>query len=696
MDRTIEGQGFTVAYLPVTNIEGQEVGLLGVAIDQRQVVAAMQAARQSLILGATGALLFALGLAALLSRRLVQPLARLHAGALAVARGKLDVDLPLSEDRDEIGDLARAFRTMTQSLRDNQERLAARMSEIVALHDAGRAISSVLDLNQVLGQVVQSMWAVLDTRLTALWLAERDDKGDVTLTIGVARARPRPATGVVHEGPVEPITEEESTGVADPLVIVAADVARMGESVRLDRLEAAPPRWRAAARDVRLDGSLMAVPLKRKHVVVGVLLVARTKEALPFSAADENLLETFADQAATAIENSRLYGEVRAFSEELEEKVEQRTAELRDANEDLARALEELREMQSQLLLSERLAGLGTLVAGVAHEINSPSAAIRGAIDPLSGNLQRLARRTREVAELDMASERRQAFFEVADRLAEKLPEQHLASPVKVRQQVKELSARLSALEIEGPDAVARSLASVGLADGADALVPFFAEQSADATALAGYVEELAYLSLGTSAIRAAIRRIQRIVGALKGYSHLDEARVETTDVHEGIENTLVILHHELKYGIEVTRRYGEVPRIRAYVDELNQVWTNLIQNAVQALGGKGSITIVTEAVAAADTPGTLGDAVAVRICDDGPGIDPDKLPRIFEPFYTTKAKGEGTGLGLGIVKKIVEKHGGAVEVDSGPGGTRFTIWLTVAGPRAQTGDEANPHEAEA
>jgi signal transduction histidine kinase len=150
--------------------------------------------------------------------------------------------------------------------------------------------------------------------------------------------------------------------------------------------------------------------------------------------------------------------------------------------------------------------------------------------------------------------------------------------------------------------------------------------------------------------------------------------------VHEGIENTLVILHHELKYGITIIRRYGQLPKVPVYVDELNQVWTNLIHNAVQALGGKGEIVIETAAPAIADH----GDGVVcVRVIDNGPGIPGDVMPRIFEPFFTTKAKGEGTGLGLMIVKKIVEKHGGRVEVESRPGRTCFTVMLPTQQARA-------------
>jgi signal transduction histidine kinase len=167
----------------------------------------------------------------------------------------------------------------------------------------------------------------------------------------------------------------------------------------------------------------------------------------------------------------------------------------------------------------------------------------------------------------------------------------------------------------------------------------------------------------------------------LKGYSHLDQAKVSATDLHEGIENTLVILHSELKYGINVIRDYAELPAVPVYVDELNQVWTNLIHNAVQALGGKGEILIETR-VADDKTEGAL---VSITVQDNGPGIPPDVMPRIFEPFFTTKPKGEGTGLGLGIVKQIVDKHGGKIDVTSKPGCTRFTVRLPIAGPQRAT-----------
>ncbi|HEY0253235.1 MAG TPA: HAMP domain-containing sensor histidine kinase, partial [Kofleriaceae bacterium] len=184
-------------------------------------------------------------------------------------------------------------------------------------------------------------------------------------------------------------------------------------------------------------------------------------------------------------------------------------------------------------------------------------------------------------------------------------------------------------------------------------------------TALTDHV----YLHRTASTVRHAIAQIQRIVGALKSYSHLDQQAIRTeADLHEGLETTLTLLHHAVR-DIVVERRYGTLPRVPVFVDELNQVWTNLISNAQQALAGKGTIAIETSIEAG---------WACVRVIDDGPGVPEDVLPEIFEPFFTTKPKGEGTGLGLGIARQIVAKHGGELKCESVPGRTVFEVRLPV------------------
>jgi signal transduction histidine kinase len=548
----VDDRPYTLGVAPLKDLSGAYVGAIAVAMPRDALQLARRAALGSLTVGAVGALLFAVGLAVLLGRRLTSPLRRLHAGALAVARGDLDVDLGVRGQgpqprrfNDELDDLSIAFTTMTDSLRQTRGRLAA-------------------------------------------------------------------------------------------------------------------------------------------------------------------------------------------FSGELEAKVDQRTRQLSSMNVELGKTVAELRDTQAALILSERLAGLGQLVAGVAHEINSPTAAVRGAVDALAGNVQRLVGLERELVTtppLDDAGAR-EAFVAAAQKLGRALAERHVPPPAEVRRQARLLAEELESAGVPDHVARARGLVELGLTAvgshpdaGSGVLelagpaafatpvpadvphVPLVSRSGShkDAALLAGlmpalasssspvlldYVTESAYLQRNVAAIKVAIGKIQRIVGALKSYTHLDQAKIEAVDLEEGLEGTLVMLHHELKYGIVLKRNFATLPRVPVYVDELNQVWTNLIHNAVQALGGRGEITLETEPPADPTAPGAM---VTVRIIDSGPGITPADLPRIFEPFFTTKPKGEGTGLGLGIVRRIVEKHGGSVEVDSRPGRTAFSVRLPVAGPPPPPAPRSSP-----
>jgi signal transduction histidine kinase len=172
------------------------------------------------------------------------------------------------------------------------------------------------------------------------------------------------------------------------------------------------------------------------------------------------------------------------------------------------------------------------------------------------------------------------------------------------------------------------------------------------------------------SEVSMGAERISEIVKAVKTYSYLDQAPIQEVDLHEGLENTLVILRHKLKVGVTVKRDYAaDVPRIEAYGSELNQVWTNIIDNAVDAMNGQGELLVRTY---------KKGDHVVVEIADTGPGIPPEIQSRIYEPFFTTKPPGVGTGLGLNIVYTIIHKHYGKVHLSSRPGATCFQVTLPL------------------
>ena len=642
----IGGHSYSVAFGQLQDVNAQRVGLLGVAIDREPLASGRRRASTTLFLGAISALLLAIGLGDQLARRLTKPLQDLHAGALSVARGDLDTHIAADSD-DEIGDVAEAFRLMTRSLKDNQDGLAARVRELITVHQVGRAISSVVDLDKVLRSVVSEALSVLHGKTAALALSIDGPKKKF-----VVRAVAGEAVGRL-------------------LAPVADVVAALGHPRRTPSV-GADPQLMEVAKAAGLTGPLIAAPLALKERIVGVLMVGRLTDE-PFGEADLRLLVTFADQTATAIENARLYAEVRAFSDNLEHKVRERTAQLENAKAEIERTLRELGTAQSHLIHSERMAGLGMLVAGIAHEVNSPAAAVQGLVDALSETVRRLGQCAAALYKLGLPPASLQAYFDIIDGLLPSMETAPLSSTLESRQRLRRLKVVLEGLP--GADIAAGMLAEMGeMGEGLSGRLVDLA-QGKDLAPLAGYLREIAFLARTSGTIRSAIGAIRRIVGALKRYSRLDEAPLERVDVHAGIEDTLVILQHQLKSpekGINVKRSYGKIPHISAYVGELNQVWTNLIQNAVQAMGSSGTLVIETT---------TEDGEVQVAIQDSGPGIPDDVSSRIFEPFFTTKGKGEGTGLGLAIASRIVDKHGGRIRVTSEPGRTRFEVRLPIEGP---------------
>ena len=313
-----------------------------------------------------------------------------------------------------------------------------------------------------------------------------------------------------------------------------------------------------------------------------------------------------------------------------------------------------LRGMESTLRQREKLAGLGTLAAGLAHELNNPAAAIRRSVDALE---QAIAARNR---------------LHPPHALMQLRPAQR--SPL-------EGLARADAVEEIG-ELVGDETAAAGLVDGgwsADELRAALAGMDAAAAAeAAAWLAATATVETLLGEVRTAGERISEVVGAVKSYAYLDQAPVQRVDVGKGLDDTLVILRHKLKAGIEVTRDYDpELPEIEAWGSELNQVWTNLIDNAADAMDGRGTISIRAAS--------TDGKEVRVTICDNGPGIPPDVQSKIFEPFFTTKPPGVGSGLGLHISHNVVVRHGGRIEVETEQGRTCFIVSLPVTLPKGAT-----------
>lgn len=665
---TFSGKDFAVGALPLVNSSGQAVGLFYVALDRQQQEAGKWESYRSLLMGGAGVFLMAFIIASLVSRGLARPLTELHARAMAVARGDLGGRTKVAVGG-ELGELLKAFDDMTEALRENQQRLAARISEIVTLHNIGRAVSSVVGLEEVLRTVVEETRKALAAQITTILLADAEGRLALRAWVGPVKASPEGSEG--HE-----ITEEDHAYAALLIGQVAYSDRR---TLCIDEVEVHPELGKVALAG-GLRGSVMVVPLEHKGRELGVMIINRQPPAEAFGEGELRLLSTFASQASTAIENARLYEEVTLFNERLEQMVEERTAELTCANADLARALEELQEAQDQVIISERLAGLGQLVAGIAHEVNTPAGAIQGAVENLDRCLGRLLEYARQLANLGLSVEKWNLFMDEVMAHATRTELRPSISPLEARQAAKDLAATLDDLGVPDAWRLARRLVDLGAGESAARLLRLTGPE--DVQPLLGCLQELVTLRRNALAIGTAIGTVNRIVAALRAYSHLDQTRVDRVNLHDGIETTLIILASRFKHDVTVTRRFGELPPVPVYVDELNQVWTNLLVNAADALEGRGEVVIETE---------HLGEEVAVRIIDRGKGIPKDVLSRIFKPFFTTKPQGKGTGLGLGICRRIVDKHGGRLEAESEPGRTCFSVILPVDGPPAWRDPEGVP-----
>jgi signal transduction histidine kinase len=333
----------------------------------------------------------------------------------------------------------------------------------------------------------------------------------------------------------------------------------------------------------------------------------------------------------------------------------------------LRTVISRLRTTEAMVGQNEKLASLGTLSAGLAHELNNPAAAAKRSAGQMRVTISNWLRARGAVDALHLEPELSEV---VVRRLRDDVA------------RVAQTPTKIDSLTRSDREAEIEEFLDEYKLDDAWEYAPALVTYGWDAKSLRQWREQfepaqlpviIRWLATGylvhslIDEVNESTGRVSEIVKAVKNYTYLDQAPIQEIDVGEGLENTLVILKHKLKEGVNVSRDYDPaMPRIEAFASELNQVWTNIIDNAIDAMKGHGDLMLKTRA---------NGDKVLVEISDNGPGIPENVLPRIFEPFYTTKGV-NGTGLGLHISYNIVQKHRGKIDVDSNSNGTRFVVTL--------------------
>ena len=376
---------------------------------------------------------------------------------------------------------------------------------------------------------------------------------------------------------------------------------------------------------------------------------------LPFSRMKTSVL------TGRAVTDSRILKFPAAKFPEMIQKMPELTQRLVGVMSDRIREVTRLEQQR------DRLAALGKLSAGLAHELNNPASAATRATSLLREALHRIKNAAQELGRHDLTPAQRAEIEKLEASFLK--PSETALGTLAISDLEDQIDSLLRSHGQSDLWQLAADLAQRGIKP--EVLESLFSTLDAD-VARAALVRIAASAEIANLLIEieSSTTRISDLVRAIKEYTYMDQTQAQNVDIVKGLENTLTILNHKIKRGINVHREYNKIPLlVNSFGSELNQVWTNIIDNAIDAMGGKGELIIRTY---------RDDSCVAVEIADNGPGISAEILPHIFEPFFTTKGVGEGTGLGLDTVMRIVKKHRGSINVTSKPGNTCFQVLLPL------------------
>jgi PAS domain S-box-containing protein len=562
--------------------------------------------------------LCALGLATLLgiitARWISRPVLEMNAAAKAIAAGDLDQTI-VTGRKDELGELARSFNFMAHQLKTT--------------------FNTLEKTNQELDQRVQDRTASLtqtEAELRGLFSAMTD-------LVIVLDAQGRYLKVPTQNSPLLIATAETLIGktVEDMLPTDLAQKAHQWIRQVLESQQALSVEYSLFIEDRETIFAANLSPISTEAVIMAIRDISDLRLAL---------------RARTEAEETS-----------------------RQKNAALTSTLEQLEVAQEELIQSEKMAALGQLIAGIAHEINTPLGVIQASISNISGSLEQSLKELPPLLQ-SLSTENLNAFFELLNCAQQS---KELLSSREERQLKRAFKQSLVAQGLDHADSLADILSKMGIAVSLEPILPLL--QSPDSIQILNTAYQLYAIENNSQNIQLAVERASRIVYALKNYIHqgISGAKVNAL-VTEGIDVVLILYQNQLKRGIKVTKTYETAPQLLCHPEELIQVWSNLIGNAIQAMNYDGKLKI---AVAHQE------HHVVVQITDSGPGIPPEIQDKIFQPFFTTKPMGEGSGLGLDIVHKIVNKHHGKIEVSSQPGQTTFSVWLPLLCPIPSSAPEA-------
>lgn len=569
-----------------------------------------------------------LGLGIAFSRSITIPLKRLITAASKISGGQFDSRVNITASN-ELGELASSFNSMAKQLQ-------ASFAEMKGLNN------ELLESERRLTQLLEAM---------PVGVFVTDAKGKAYYVN--SRAQELLGKGLVANTNSEQLLELYQIYLADSEQLYPKQRAPIlralqRESVNIDDME-------IRQSDRRIPLEVWGTPIydDRGNVTYAIAVfqdITERKKAEKFLAQYNRTLEL----------------QVKERTQELEQKiVERQQAEtaLHKKNQELTQTLQQLKATQDELIESEKMAALGQLVAGIAHEINTPLGAIGAAISNITAaleqSLQELPRLFGQLSPQQQAN-----FFALLETAGHNNP--NLLSTRQERQLKRALTKELKSRGFEEGDKLAEALVKLGITQDITPYLPLLQDEQKELILETAY--NLFSQRTNSETIKIAVERAAKIVYALKSYVHQDSSGQMTKAlVNQGIDIVLTLYQNHFKQGVETIKNYQDIPAIFCYPEDLNQVWTNLIHNALQAMNNQGRLEIDVF---------HKDEQVVVQITDSGSGISPEIQDKIFDPFFTTKPMGEGSGLGLDIVRKIVDKHQGKIEVSSVPGRTTFTVYL--------------------